>query len=44
MEASKDDLEKTALADIKIQEYTNGKEIIKVIVVPNRLVNVVIKG
>ncbi len=42
-DASKDVLEKTALADGKIQEYTNGKEILKVIVVPNRLVNVVVR-
>ena len=43
-DASKDDLEKAALDDGKIQEYTNDKEIVKVIVVPNRLVNVVVKG
>jgi leucyl-tRNA synthetase len=42
--AAKDDLEKTALADNKIQDYTNNKEIIKIIVVPGRLVNVVVKG
>ncbi len=43
-DASKDDLEKIALADGKIQDYTEGKEIVKIIVVPNRLVNIVIKG
>jgi leucyl-tRNA synthetase len=43
-ETSKEDLETAALADAKIREYTDGKEIVKVIVVPNRLVNVVIKG
>ncbi len=43
-ETSKEDLEKMALADAKICEYTSGKEIVKVIIVPNRLVNVVVKG
>ena len=43
-ESTKDELEKAALADERIKEYTDGKEIVKVIVVPNRLVNVVIKG
>jgi leucyl-tRNA synthetase len=41
---SASDLEKLALADEKIGEYTNGKNIIKVIVVPGRLVNVVVGG
>jgi leucyl-tRNA synthetase len=43
-ETSKENLEAMALADAKIREYTDGKEIVKVIVVPNRLVNVVIKS
>jgi leucyl-tRNA synthetase len=43
-ETSKEDLETMALADAKIKEYTDGKQIVKIIVVPNRLVNVVIKG
>ena len=37
-------LEKTALADEKIREYTDGKEIAKVIIVPKRLVNIVLKS
>ena len=36
-------LEKLALADPKVGEFTDGKNIVKVIVVPNRLVNVVAK-
>lgn len=40
---SKEDLESSALADAKVQEYTDGKQIVKVIVVPGRLVNIVIK-
>lgn len=42
-DVTKDELEKIALDDEKVKEYTDGKEIVKVIVVPNRLVNVVIK-
>src|SRR5690606_11026726 len=37
-------LERMALAADKIGEYTDGKEIARVIVVPNRLVNIVVKG
>jgi leucyl-tRNA synthetase len=43
-ETSKEDLEAMALADAKIKEYIDGKQIVKIIVVPNRLVNIVIKG
>ncbi len=42
-ETSKDDLEKMALADAKVRELTGGKQIVKIIVVPNRLVNIVVK-
>jgi leucyl-tRNA synthetase len=38
-----EDLKALALADAKIREYTAGKQIVKVIVVPNRLVNIVLK-
>ncbi len=38
---SKEELEKTALADEKLQEWLEGKTIRKVIVVPGKLVNVV---
>ncbi|MET0752058.1 MAG: leucine--tRNA ligase [Pyrinomonadaceae bacterium] len=43
-ETPKETLEAMALADAKIMEYTDGKQIVKIIVVPNRLVNIVIKG
>jgi leucyl-tRNA synthetase len=43
-DTSQEDLQTMALADAKIKEYTEGKQIVKIIVVPNRLVNVVIKG
>ena len=40
----KEDLEKLALADDKMQPFLTGKQIVKIIVVPDRLVNVVVKG
>jgi leucyl-tRNA synthetase len=42
-ETSQTDLEALALADAKVKEHTDGKQILKVIVVPNRLVNIVVK-
>lgn len=42
-EISKEDLEKLAFTDSRIQELTAGKTIVKVVVVPGRLVNVVVK-
>ncbi len=41
---SRDEMEKLALEDPRIQEMTAGKQIIKKIVVPGKLVNIVIKG
>ncbi len=43
LNASKEDLESTALAREKIMGYTEGKQVAKLIVVPNRLVNVVVR-
>lgn len=37
------DVEAAALSTEKIKSYTDGKQIVKIIVVPNRLVNVVVK-
>ncbi|MBA4185846.1 MAG: leucine--tRNA ligase, partial [Acidobacteria bacterium] len=42
-ETSQADLEAMALADVKIKEYTDDKQIVKIIVVPSRLVNIVVK-
>jgi len=42
-ETPKDELEKIALNSEKIKELTNGKQIVKVIVVPAKLVNIVVK-
>ena len=40
---SKEEMEQTALASERVKEYTNGKTIVKVIVVPKKLVNIVVK-
>ena len=37
------EVEKQALASEKIKAYTDGKEIVKIIVVPKKIVNIVIK-
>ncbi len=42
-ETSKETLEQMALSEAKIKEYIEGKEVVKIIVVPNRLVNIVVK-
>jgi leucyl-tRNA synthetase len=39
----RDDLEKRALADPKIQVFLDGKQVVKVVVVPDKLVNIVVK-
>ena len=41
-DVSEDDLRASALADEKVQRFIDGHEVVKVIVVPQRLVNVVI--
>jgi len=43
-EATKEDLEKFALADNNIKDIIGDKQIVKIIAVPGRLVNIVIKG
>jgi leucyl-tRNA synthetase len=40
---SEEDLRTIALADAKVQSFIDGQKIVKVIVVPQRLVNVVVK-
>ncbi len=42
-DAETDEVEKAALEDEKVSSYLEGKELIKVIVIPGRLVNVVVK-
>lgn len=38
-----DALQQLALADGKVREHTDGKQVVKVIVIPNRLVNIVVR-
>ena len=40
---SKENIEKEALSANNVQKHTHGKEIVKVIVVPNKIVNIVVK-
>jgi leucyl-tRNA synthetase len=42
--ASREALERKALEDEKIQNFLKGKQVAKVIVVPDKLVNIVVKG
>lgn len=42
-DAAKDVVEQVALADENVQKFTDGTNVVKVIVVPGRLVNVVVK-
>jgi leucyl-tRNA synthetase len=40
----KDEQERLALADEKVKAHLDGKQIVKVVVVPDKLVNIVVKG
>jgi leucyl-tRNA synthetase len=40
----KEELEKKALGMPKVVEWTQGKQIAKIVVVPDKLVNIVVKG
>lgn len=41
---SKEEMEEIALANENVKNFTEGKEVVKVIVVPKKLVNIVVKG
>jgi len=41
--ASREELERRALEDDKIQGFLKGKQLVKVVVVPDKLVNVVVR-
>ena len=41
---AKDELERSIMGEQSIADKTAGKEIVKVITVPNKLVNIVVKG
>ncbi len=43
VDASKDDLQDAALKVENVKKYTDGKNIVKIIVVPNKIVNIVVK-
>jgi leucyl-tRNA synthetase len=43
-DAAKEKLEELALADANVQKYIDGKKIIKKIIVPKKLVNIVVAG
>jgi leucyl-tRNA synthetase len=38
-----EELERNALADERAKKFTEGKEIVKVIVIPDKLVNIVVR-
>jgi leucyl-tRNA synthetase len=40
---SNDRVQAIALADEKVQPFTAGKQVVKVIIVPDKLVNIVVK-
>ena len=42
-DVTKEDAEKAALADERTAKYTEGKQIVKTIVVPGRIINIVVK-
>jgi leucyl-tRNA synthetase len=41
---SKEEVERMALADEKVAPFVDGKPVVKVIFVPDKLVNLVVKG
>ena len=43
-DAEEDEVKKAALEDETVSQYVEGKEEVKVIVIPGRLVNVVVKS
>ena len=43
VDTSKEDIEKSALSLEKVKAQLEGKQIVKIIVVPNKIVNIVVK-
>lgn len=43
LNTSKNELEKIALADKKLKKFINDKKVVKVIAIPNKIVNIVVK-
>ena len=42
--ATREEIEKAALADEQAQKYLEGMQVVKVIVVPGKIVNIVLKN
>ena len=42
-DAAKDDVESQALANEHVKKFVEGKDVKKVIVIPNKIVNIVVK-
>jgi len=42
-DAAEGELREAALADEKVRAWTDGKQVVKVVVVPGRLVNLVVR-
>ncbi|MCD4669461.1 MAG: hypothetical protein K8S14_03340, partial [Actinomycetia bacterium] len=40
---SKEDMEERAMASEKVKIFTNGKKIVKTIIIPDKLVNIVVR-
>lgn len=40
---AKEELEKMAFANEKVKPFVDGKQVVKVVVVPDRLVNIVVR-
>ena len=43
-DATDDAIKALAFADAKVIEHTHGRDVVKTIIVPKRLVNIVVKG
>jgi leucyl-tRNA synthetase len=41
---AREDLEKLALGDSKVKAHVDGKSVVKIVVVPDKLVNIVVRG
>ena len=43
-EISEEEIRELVLADARVQEYTEGKDLVKFVWIPGRMVNLVVKG
>jgi leucyl-tRNA synthetase len=42
--APREELERQALADDKVRAHTAGKQLLKIVIIPDKLINIVVKG